>query len=235
MNVGIGVLTCNRPAFLEKTLSVIVPNGQSSNADVSFFVYDDASTNESVLQIINKYGLPYESEKTESIAASKNKILRRLYDDGADIILLFEDDFYINTPYVDLFCNAIEQSGFPHFVFDYKHNPVGETIKTCGDIVIVRPKFGTGCFGTFTRQLLETVGLFDEVFKVYGNEHMDYDNRCVNNGYSPCLVELSNLKPYISNHNPQSVLPDAVQQSWTGINYQFYDVNSKKQIPINRE
>ena len=162
--IGLGIITCNRPVFLNQVLNTI----PFTRLDEVVLVDDG-------------------TEPLPSIVATHH-----LLNPGCTDIFLIEDDIFIKDPNVfDEYIIASKDSGLKHLMFGY-HGPANRKDKKPNPRCVVdycptKIAFNPNCVGGFcyySRDLLMRIGLFDEVF-VNAWEHVEHSYRAVLNGYLP--------------------------------------------------
>lgn len=166
MRIGIGITTYNRPAHLDlclKQMNKFMPN------DAMIFVADDI--------------------KRDGIAKQKNKCLQALKE--CDYVFLFDDDcFPIAEGWADAYISEYIRTGNHHFL-KINEMPSIEIIQVIDGITSWNNC--AGCMMFITRSAIETVGLFNEEFGVYGYEHADYTQRIHQAGFTPFGQYLSSI------------------------------------------
>jgi len=119
--------------------------------------------------------------KYKGIAHSKNKCLAQLYELGCNEFFLVDDDVrplkmgwelpYINHPE-------------PHLMYQFKLSgkPANDMRVLYKDDETVAYSHTRGAFIYLNKEVLDTVGGFDEEYNPYGYEHPDLTNRIYNAG-----------------------------------------------------
>lgn len=187
--IGLGIITCNRPAFLIQVLDSI-PFKRIDDA----VIIDDGTEPLVMSKPIPSHAkLTYlKNEKNIGVGCSKNRAVLHLLNRGCTDIFLIEDDIIIKNPNVfDEYIKASRDSGLKHLMFGY-HGPANKRNKEPNPRFIVeynntRVAFNPNCVGGFcyySRDLLMRIGLFDEKF-LNAWEHVEHSYRAVINGYLP--------------------------------------------------
>jgi len=196
--IGVGIITCNRPAYLKSLLDSLP---QDCNIDELIVVNDGKPLSNEIASIGDGYDFSHvawiQNEINLGVGKSKNKALKYLYEKGCDYIFLIEDDMVILDPNIfDEYIKASKISGIQHFnygpgsPFNRKqkiqgfdlHNrhlleeetePNPRLVIDYRDCKISLYQHVTGTFSFFTKRVLETVGYIDEN---YHNawEHVDH-------------------------------------------------------------
>lgn len=199
--IGVGIITCNRPEYLNNLLRTI----PITKIDKLVVVNDG--------DVKNKIELAYpgtwlQNETNLGVGISKNKAMGFLYGYGCDYIFIIEDDMLILDENVfDKYIAAYKASGIHHFnygpgspfnrkqdiAFDL-HNrhllnqhsePNPKLVIDYGNNIKVSLfEHTVAMFSFFTREVLREVGYFDEEF-YNAWEHVDHTYRIIKAGYHP--------------------------------------------------
>jgi len=175
MNIGIGITTYNRRGVANKTVAEVL---KYAPYGAKVVVVDDGS------------GIPFKSTDVEvfrfkdnvGIAGAKNKCLELL--DKNDYIFLFDDDCYPkkedwHLPYI--------KSGQEHLSYTwhrlangrYNNNKFLHLDIENGLKVYKSP---CGVMLYLTKKVIDTIGGFDQRFKSWGYEHVEFSKRVYNAG-----------------------------------------------------
>lgn len=200
-NIGIGIVTCNRPDFYNKCRKTI-PEG------LDVVVVNDGEPFDGFKQ---KNDIFIQNKQNMGVGKSKNILFKKLLEQGKDHIFILEDDMLVKTP--DVFQHYIQArnvTGIQHFMFAY-HGPANKNGisggPACPRFVVEYPNnlkiaIVQGCVGSFcyyTREVLEKVGLFDEDF-LNAFEHVEHSYRIAKAGYTTPYwnwPDLANSMDYI--------------------------------------
>lgn len=175
--IGVGIITCNRTAFLDKLISSI--ESKTSKID-EFVIINDG---DSKLNLTHVNCSIINNEKNIGVGKSKNKALKHLMDLGCEYLFLLEDDITIlDTEVFNAYIEASEISGIQHFNFafhgldNYLPNKT-PAIKLKVDYsptvsVSLFPNV-YGAFSFYTKKCIEKVGYMDE-FYYNAMEHVDH-------------------------------------------------------------
>jgi glycosyltransferase involved in cell wall biosynthesis len=250
--IGIGIITCNRPAYLRRAVNsfkvhcktllqnLIVVNDGSEIA--GFDVRDFT-----VLQ----------NEKNLGVGKSKNRALQYMLDNGSDYLFIMEDDVMIQDGSVfESYIKASRASGIQHFNFafhgqgnyDSNGNP---NIRLCveypGGVKVCLYPNVYGAFSFYTRKCIEEVGLMDE-FYYNAMEHVDHTNLIIQKAMHPpfrWFADISDSQKFLtevdSNHEGSEIRksPEWLQNFHKAANYfaeKFgFDVRDPKAIVASRE
>ena len=187
--IGLGVITCDRPVFLNQVLKTI----PFEKIDEVVLIDDGHKP------LVMKEPMPshqnftyLKNEKNIGVGCSKNRAMLNLLNKGCTDIFLLEDDILIKNPNVfETYIKASKDSGLKHLMFGY-HGPANKKDKKPNPRSIIEYKntkiaLNPNCVGGFcyySRDLLMRIGLFDETF-VNAWEHVEHSYRAVLAGYLP--------------------------------------------------
>jgi glycosyltransferase involved in cell wall biosynthesis len=215
--VGVGVITCNRPDYLQNLLMTL--EQCKDNID-NLVVINDGSE----LQQIDS-GVLINNGTNIGVGRSKNKAMQYLLDKECDYIFIIEDDLLIKDKEVfNEYIKASIETGIQHFNYgpgtpfnrtqdivnydlhnrhllntESKPNPK-ITIQYSADIKIDLYEHVAGLFSFFTRNILNEVGLNDEQF-YNAWEHVDHTHRIINHkGHPPFwwFADIHNSVDYLT-------------------------------------
>jgi glycosyltransferase involved in cell wall biosynthesis len=176
MKIGIGVISYNRPdecqRVCEGILQTLPPHGHDYQ---TICCLDQEDT--SGYEFIDKYfGL--DARPNRGIAVNKNRVLKQLKDN--DYIFLFEDDLMPKQKgWIELYIEAARETKMEHFNhirLDHRENLL--QVKRYNTCTMGWYERNTAQLMVFTRNVINTVGAFDERYGRYGFEHSDYTRRC---------------------------------------------------------
>ena len=190
-DIGIGLLTCNRPDFFQKSLESI-PCGVAK----IIVVNDGVPLSPSIMgQVKRKKADRFiQNEWNLGVAKSKNILFRELLARGCRHIFIMEDDIVIKKDSVFMeYIKARNRTGVQHFNYGY-HGPANKEgisggwpapryIISCQDVRIAINKNSVGAFCYYSSEVLDNVGLIDERFH-NACDHVDHDYRIALAGYS---------------------------------------------------
>lgn len=203
-NFGVGIVTCDRPDFLQKCIESLP---KCVGYDVPIVIVNDGKTEISEnltrrftnIEIINH-------KKNCGVGISKNDCLKSLLKKDIDHIFLLEDDIIIlKRDVFEAYINASNTSGILHFNYgpgspfnrkqdfqfdlhnrhlckqDSEPNPK-KIIEYPNGVKIALYEHTVAMFSYFHRQVLEEVGFHDEQF-YNAWEHVDLTYRIAKAGY----------------------------------------------------
>lgn len=209
MNIGIGVTTYNRPEMLSKCLHKIHKFVNPDFANYIIHVAEDTDTDR------------------RGVAYRKNECLKALKE--CDFVFLFDDDCYPIAPnWVEFFVN----SGFRHLLYCKEGIHKKRSSYSNLDLFL-------DCGGVFMfmdKQTIDSVGAFDENYKMYGFEHADYSARIMDDKIYPVLQGTENYiyaEDY-SNPKHKSSISDQEKQLHITKNISIWESNKRnKFIALN--
>lgn len=116
------------------------------------------------------------------VGVAKNKVIRRLLEDGCTWIVISEDDVVAQSPDAILgYVKACEESGYEHLMF-HGHGPHNPRPVGGAGPVTLWPNY-VGAWSIYSRNCLEKVGLFDENF-YNAWEHVEHSLRLAEAGFT---------------------------------------------------
>jgi len=190
--IGFGVVTYNRPKYLQKVWKEVQYNVLPFVDE--FMVYNDGSTAD--------YKWPFgkmsqvkgvaivDSKSNRGVAHAKNELLKRLSVNN-DFIFIMEDDILPVSPKViPTYLAAYKMTGIDHFMFAH-HGPANTHAIDVQGPVVWWPSC-VGAFTFYTKDILEKVGLMDENFN-NAWEHVEHSWRILKShkvpyGYWPDVL-----------------------------------------------
>jgi GT2 family glycosyltransferase len=200
-NIGVGIITCNRPEYLKNLLQTI-----PFDKVASLVVVNDGDIKNKI--DLKSPGIWIQNDQNLGVGKSKNKAMKHLYEKGCDYIFIIEDDMLIKDKDVfEKYIQAYKKSGIHHFnygpgspfnrkqdiAFDL-HNrhllnqhsePNPKLIIDYGDgVKVALYEHTVAMFSFFTREVLDKVGYIDEEF-YNAWEHVDHTYRIIKAGYHP--------------------------------------------------
>ena len=224
-SIGVGIITCNRPDYLNNLLDSI--KSSLSSIDELVIINDGKSKDLPSVNLIN-------NEKNIGVAKSKNKALNYLLDKGCEYFFLIEDDMIIKDNSIFMqYVEAHKASGIHHFNygpgspfnrkqkirnFDLhnRHDLEQDTdpnpklivdYKTCK---IALYEHTVAMFSFFTRTLLERgLGFMCEDFDNCW-EHVSSTNYIIKAGFHPPFWWFADLA---NSHELITEAPGAIENS----------------------
>jgi len=186
--IGVGIVTCNRPDYLNTLLLSI------SSCEIDNVIIINDGEEISNINIPDTY--TYIKNTTNlGVCKSKNKAKKYLLEKENDYIFIIEDDMKIKDKNIFLkYIEAFKKTGIHHMMFGY-HGPANKgnisygkpqprKIIDYGTVKIALNQHCVGSFCFYTRESLIEVGLYDEDFDKNNFEHVDHSYRLAKAGYS---------------------------------------------------
>lgn len=242
--IGLGIITCNRPQYLQKLLDSI---SQVNDLNELIVINDGKEITEidisHVALINNKTNL--------GVGKSKNKALKYLVEKECDYIFLIEDDMLILEQTVfKQYIKASKKSGIQHFNFgpgspfnrkqtirnfdlhnrhllDEDTEPNPRVIVDYKECQIALYQHCTGTFSFFTKEVLDRVGYIDENY-TNAWEHVDHTYNIIKAGYHTPFWWFADLA---NSHKLLTPQENAINNSTTSKNTDAW----MKNVQINAE
>ena len=235
--VGIGIVTCNRNAFLHACINSL----DLTKVDECVIVNDgNIDVKHHQIHIIN-------NENNIGVGKSKNKVIKYLYDKGCDYMFVIEDDTIIKDNNVfEEYIKASKVTGIQHFnygpgtpfnrvqkqsfdihnreILDQESAPIPRKIIDYGNLQISLYQHVAGMFSFFTREVIDRVGYMDEDF-YNAWEHVEHTYRIIKEGYHPpfwYFADIHNSHKFLSEHK------DAIEKSAISKNSKTFHENVRK-------
>lgn len=176
MKIGIGVVSYNRPIECQRVCEGILSTIPSTGHEYDTICCLDSLDTKGYEWVNEYFGLDARANK--GIAVNKNRVLKRLQDN--DYIFLFEDDLMPKKKgWLEFYITASKETGMEHFNhirLDHRENLLN--VKRYNHSTVGWYERNTAQLMVFSRNVIETVGAFDERYGRYGFEHSDYTRRC---------------------------------------------------------
>jgi glycosyltransferase involved in cell wall biosynthesis len=180
--IGLGIITCDRPAGLQKALTHL----PRERLDRVVVVNDGAPVSSEILREAGRGRAEIlQNESNLGVGKSKNRALRHLLQVGMDHLFLMEDDIFVkDTRVFEQYVEAARITGIQHLNFS-QHGPknkspdgISDPVTTFeyGSLQIALHRHCVGAFSYYSRGCLEAVGLMDEDF-YNGGEHLEHTYR----------------------------------------------------------
>jgi GT2 family glycosyltransferase len=225
--IGVGIVTCNRPEYLNGLLSSLV----KSNSDIDEMVVVNDGT---PVEHFDLFKGKWLNNKTNlGVAKSKNKVLDYLTNKQCKYIFVLEDDIVIKdstvfTQYVE----ACKVSGIQHFnygpgspfnrvqtiqnpdlhnrhLLDEKSKPNPKLIVDYNTCKIALYEHTVAMFSFFTANVIKNVGYYPEEYDRCW-EHVDHTYQIIKAGYHPPFWWFADLA---NSHELIEEAPGAIENS----------------------
>lgn len=232
--VGIGIVTCNRPKFLQGLLKSLKPCLESKNSTIDeCVIINDGQPQEKPSDAL--WAEWKNNKKNIGVAKSKNKILKHLLEKGCDYLFVLEDDIEILDPNIfAAYIKAHEQSGIHHFnygpgsPFNLKQNNIQNydlhnrhlldhmtepnpkmILQYSSDCEIALYEHTVAMFSFFTSECIKKVGFFPEE---YTNcwEHVDHTYQIIKANLHPPFWWFADIA---NSHKMLKAADEAIHQS----------------------
>jgi GT2 family glycosyltransferase len=217
-NIGVGILTYNRPGSLQRLVDSITKYTNLNNT--TLFISDDGSTNTEQLNYLSqleKRGdiVVLKNQGQLGIAGNSNRILHCLSRFPYKI-LLNDDVEILHKGWEHFYFQVMHHIDFHHFcyrqlgVYGAKKG-VPTTVKaTLLDVVNEKPH---GAVMAFDEVAFAKIGYFDEQFGQYGSEHVDWSSRISNSGIQqPGFYDVSGSDKYFLVHSEPSAVMGRIEK-----------------------
>lgn len=182
-NIGIGIITCNRPDFFFKCYGSIPEQ----------YLNDVIVINDGKPFDFNGKSHFVQHETNKNVGYSKNEAMTYLLNAGCNYIFTLEDDIIIKDPDIfEKYVDASKKTNIQHFNFgfsqrenlDYNFKPVYRKVIDYGDVKIVLTPNILGAFTFYTRKALQTVGLHHKSFNKGHGDHLELTYRAAKHGFT---------------------------------------------------
>ena len=182
-NIGVGIITCNRPDFFKKCRESIDKEWYDSIVVV----------NDGKGPLFDSGAPVIQTTGGEGVGKAKNIAIKHLLEQGSDYIILVEDDMLFKGNLFEQYIKAHKETGIHHFMFAYhgpanKANisggkPVPRKIIDYGKVKISLNEHCVGAVCFYTRESLDNIGLYDESY-TNAFEHVDHSYELAKANYS---------------------------------------------------
>ena len=189
-NIGIGILSYNRPDSLKRLIDSIIKYTDTNKTTI--FISDDCSTDPELLRYldslkqINKFCIIKNLENI-GIAGNSNRLIQCL--ERFDYGILLNDDVEIkNIGWEYFYVDAMEKTGFSHLIFRQAGiygAQVGSPIKHQNVDLLKNDEKPQGALLAFATNAIKTIGYMNEEYGQYGMEHVDWSTRFFHHNLNP--------------------------------------------------
>ena len=211
--IGIGLITCDRLDFFEKSFSSL-RKAINNSENCEFIVINDGK--DEIPTVPSNY---IKTKGKEGVAKAKNYALRFLMEKECEHIFLMEDDIeIIDADVFNFYINASNKTGIKHFNYalhgnhNLNHLNQPNVLKTINypntDVSIDIYPNVLGAFSYYHIDVLKDVGLMDENF-YNAMEHVDHTYQIIKKGYNPpfrYFVDVNESNKYL-----KDIVPDHKQ------------------------
>jgi GT2 family glycosyltransferase len=230
-NIGIGILSYNRPDSLRRLLGSLMKYSDLSR--VTVFVSDESTDKDGINPVLSQFASKVtilNNSTRLGVAGNSNRLLKCL-DRFAFKFLLNDDVEILAAGWENFYINAMRTTGFHHFCFREPglHGADGgsESNKNGLSVLTVNEK-PHGAVIAFDEVAFKAVGYFDEQFGLYGMEHVDWSHRISMSGLQPVgYHDIAGSVNFIKLHGGRSATEDRVKLLNTAREY-YNNVSSNK-------
>jgi GT2 family glycosyltransferase len=207
--IGLITVTYNSAQVLPDFLRSVSRCCRQSRDDITLYAVDNASSDDSVAQLLADRNTVTLSQNTNGgIAVGNNVGLRRALEDGCEYLVLINNDTYFDSGLIDELVAASQAQGLvPVVPLILATDPPGTVWFAGGEVQTGRAfktiHYGLGrppqagltagptsyaptCCLLLPAEVLRTVGLMDESFFLYGDD-VDFCHRLRLAGHAPYL------------------------------------------------
>lgn len=215
-NIGIGILSYNRPDSLRRLLNSICTYTDINSTTV--IVSDDHSTDIRVHEILKEYenkGIVILKNKNRAgIAGNTNRLIQCL-SRFKYAILLNDDVEVLRSGWEYLYVNCMKSTGFKHLI--HREPGVygaakGEKIILDSNVMYKCDDKPQGAILAYDTSIVDTIGYFDESYGLYGMEHVDWSTKVYEFGLQPPgFYDVDRSEKFIKTHKEESSVEDRIE------------------------
>jgi len=220
IRVTIIILNWNRPQDTLNCLESLVTNSicepssieaglhQGDTLETKLLVVDNGSTDDSVAAVGHAYPAVeiMELERNLGFAAGMNRGIQNALEQGADYVLLLNNDTLVAPKFVVHMVECMENDIGLVAPFIYYVEPPDELWHNFQEPIVCDA--ATGCALLIKRTVMEEIGLFDEQFFMY-YEDVDFCLRAIDNGYRTVVTPHAKVWHHVSQSSGGSHSPAA--------------------------
>lgn len=210
MTPGIAISTYFPIQCSSERLSIFRTSIQSllsSEFPGKIFIVDDGSGVMDHIDILkaedfeNRIKIIYKPENS-GVAKTKNTCIKLLLNNDCQVGFLADDDLKYSTGWQDIYAHSMAETRIPHFsLFVDK----GEEIVEYNGHRVKKTPHVNGCFLTFTKKLIDSIGYFRILPYKYGHEHSNFTIRSTLFKQIPFFCDVIGSEDYIN------LIPESVQ------------------------
>ena len=217
-DIGVGILTYNRPDSLRCLINSIVAHTDLSRTTI--FISDDGSTNTTQLALLDELLgrddiVVLRNTEQIGVAGNSNRLLRCL-GRFKHKLLLNDDVEIINVGWDRFYFDAMVKTGMHHFCY----RQAGIYGAAAGDAMVVRDvklevvnEKPQGAVLALDADAIAKIGFFDTGFGQYGVEHVDWSTRLYKSGLQRAgFFDVCGSADYFRLHNEVSAVKDRVDK-----------------------
>jgi len=231
--IGVGLITCDRPEFFQKSYKSV-----KDNHNISFVIVDDGEEHvRNLIEQGEENNVHYiKTKNKEGVAVAKNLALKHLIKIGCEHIFLMEDDIeVVDNNIFEAYINTSKATGIKHFNFGlhgnhnidpYGNPTIRKTVNYGHTEIDLYPNI-LGALSYYHIDVLKDCGLMDENF-YNALEHVDHTYQIIKKGYHPpfrWFADIKDSKKYL-----KDIVPDHQQSKIR--NESNFQENFKKALDI---
>lgn len=216
-NIGIGILTYNRPSSLKRLVNSILK--YTDIYKTTIFISDDGSTDKEQIAYLNQLRdsgiVILKNNKQIGVAGNSNRLMRCL-SRFANKILLNDDVEILKSGWDSFYFDAMKRTGYHHFC--YRQPGVygaekGTSLSINGIVLNVVNDKPHGAVLAFDHAAFSKIGYFDEQFGQYGMEHVDWSARIADSKLQPQgFFDVNAASMYFVVHQEQSAVENRIEK-----------------------
>lgn len=209
-NIGVGILSFNRPDSLKRLINSIKQHTDLSRT--SIFVSDESDKNVDLAWLANDPTITLIRGPRLGVAGNSNRLLKCL--DRFKYKLLLNDDVEVLGPgWESFYFSNMKKTGLHHFC--YREPGVygakeGELLNRGGVDLMATAEKPHGAVMAIHDSLFQKIGFFDEGFGLYGMEHVDWSERAAVSTKQKGFYDVKGSNRFFRIHSDRSVVPDRV-------------------------
>lgn len=241
-NIGVGILSYNRPESLIRLLDSIIRTTDLSRTTV--FVSDESDNQEAMQAALAPYAnrIVIMYGPRLGVAGNSNRLMKCLSRFEHKFIL--NDDVEImQQGWADFYIRAMKNTGMHHLCYrepGVYGATVGPSVSVNGYEVSTVNEKPHGAVMAFDSLAFNTVGYFDEQFGLYGMEHVDWSSRVSRSGIQKSgFHDIVGSSSYFKIHAEKSIVHDKAAHlarareylSSLPIDRCYVDATSKSDVP----
>ncbi len=176
--LGIGIISCNRLAQVRRLVEAL----QNHTFTPFHLVIADDGSVDGTAAWARESGIPVMTGRNRGVAWNKNRALYWLmHRTSCEKLLLIEDDIHpVRDGWERGWLEALERFGHLCYSPEGAHVPEQLVALHFGYVAL---DWVGGALMAMTRKTVERVGYLDTRFQGYGDEHIEYSERCQRAGY----------------------------------------------------
>jgi len=195
----------------------IIDDGSLMKDHLDFF----ASLNDDRIKV-------YVQEQNTGLSRVKNRGIQQILEDGSDFGFLADDDVYYEKGWWNMYLEAYEKTGIPHFCCT---TPNTGHVEVVNGFSIKNVGVHQGAVITFSKKMIEEMGYYKVLPCKLGHEHTQWTNKVVYRKIAPFIADTVNSSDFLrSIDGGCTTRPgDFMQQAQTNLGFinKELDINEK--------